>query len=591
VSEDGFGYTVTMVDGMSGPARAEVAALKLLQGALGEAEKAVREFSKKQGLGELHDEVKNLRATAGDGGGLPSWLKLAAVTYAAREAARAMAAIRGFVIDSAEFKENTTLAYAAVQGTAEEGEKTFALIDRMARHVHMPAREAHKIAQQLMLDGVEDTKLIAKAIGAESALIRTGQEQGAAKLRSIIERSEASGHFDVRGLAQGQGRALTGLGVHAPDLLASLAARTHQSIPQLQKALQDGKVAADVGIAALLDAVSGGPIGSAARAKFDWTDFVTDVTNAFQGLAQGVDLSRFNAALRDADEYIMQMASQGGPIADFFQSVVNGAATSIGYVQTLTAVVIDVAKSFRSAGDDGTSVFSRIIPGTIKVAEIAFVELAGFVDILRDGLKQIVGQFQFLGRVIADPMNVRKYWNEFIDGSRKASDAYAGGAERRQNLIDRIWSGQEGVVKREEAVGIAFKRSGDAHGHAISKIVNQHKHAHQALSDMSIEDLIFKTGAKGDFMGGLDLPMMLKAIHKSAGWEALDVSPATAAGSRQAVSSSSPASGPMTGGKSVSLHIDALYLGREHEDADRLRSDAEMALTDVLERFALELGS
>ena len=47
-----------------------------------------------------------------------------------------------------------------------------------------------------MLQGLDDAKLFGSTISAQAALIRTGQLQGAAKLKSIIERSEASGHFD-----------------------------------------------------------------------------------------------------------------------------------------------------------------------------------------------------------------------------------------------------------------------------------------------------------------------------------------------------------------------------------------------------------
>ena len=50
------------------------------------------------------------------------------------------------------------MAYAAVQGTAEEGEATFKQLDRIAGSFHMPAKQAHQLARDLMLQGLEDTK-------------------------------------------------------------------------------------------------------------------------------------------------------------------------------------------------------------------------------------------------------------------------------------------------------------------------------------------------------------------------------------------------------------------------------------------------
>ena len=76
-----------------------------------------------------------------------------------------------FSVEVAEFKENTVSAYEVL---GKGGQAMFAEIDALAHNIHMPAQEAHALAQDLLTRGMEDDKMIAATIGAISAAKRGG---------------------------------------------------------------------------------------------------------------------------------------------------------------------------------------------------------------------------------------------------------------------------------------------------------------------------------------------------------------------------------------------------------------------------------
>jgi hypothetical protein len=411
VPDDGFAYVLGLEDQLSGPAKAEVSALQQLEGQIGKTEKALRQFRDAQGrfigkerahqLVAAHPGmgVEELRAHLGslkppgaaketesvfgligqhlaeaNGASLLFAGGLAAVGFAAATAVEKLGELGvdsvKFAIEAAEFKHNTEIAYAAVKGTAEEGAATFKEIDAMARAVHMPAEQAHKLASDLMLQGLEDTKAIGAVIAADAALMRTGQLQGAEKLKAIVERSLASGHFDPGKLGGGKGgeasgRALAGLGVHLPDLIADLAKRTGESLEVVKYKLQKGKIDTQVGIAALTDAIDKSPIGTAAKSKFDFGDFFTDLENKWRGIVQDVDLAPLEQGLLNLETALGSVDGSG--IKGVFQTVVDGIGEAITEV-TLFAQDVEIAS---------------------LEAQIALKPLSDLIGAIDDGMKQI----------------------------------------------------------------------------------------------------------------------------------------------------------------------------------------------------------
>jgi len=66
-----------------------------------------------------------------------------------------------------------------------------------------------------------------------------------------------------------------------PDLMAELAKRLHQPVAAIESEFKAGKIAADVGIAALVDSVNWGKVGDIAQKKLTLKDVWTDFGNAF----------------------------------------------------------------------------------------------------------------------------------------------------------------------------------------------------------------------------------------------------------------------------------------------------------------------
>jgi hypothetical protein len=318
--DDGFDYVISLHDELSASARAQKEALRELKGQFSEVDRAARAST--DAFKEVGDEL------------FSASVKAFALVEAVKKLGELGIESVKFAFEAAEFRHNTEIAYAAVQGTAEEGEKTFRQIDALAMQVHLPAEKAHGLARDLMLQGLEDTKAIGAVITADAALIRTGQEQGAEKLKSIVERSLASGHFDIgRGMSgKGgamSGRALAGLGVHLPELLGDIAKRTGDSLDTVKAKLAQGKIDTAAGIGAITDLIAKGPIGTAARSKFDFGDFTADITNSFRKMVQDVDLKPLEVALEDMSQAVGDVAAHKEGVQGLFQTIVNLTAEAI----------------------------------------------------------------------------------------------------------------------------------------------------------------------------------------------------------------------------------------------------------------------
>lgn len=311
MAEEGLDYVAKISDMMSGPAKEITAALKGLTMALegvakGEAHVAESshkmagahhesaDFLEKVTHHMRHEFLPHAILTAGAAGAVA--FAFVHMAEAAKEAVERLGelAVEGvkFAIEVAEFKENATDAYEAVLGTAEEGERTFAEIDKLARTVHMPAERAHELAQRLMFQGVENQSQITAAVGAVAALQRTGLAAGAEKLERIIENSYAQGKFVLP-------KKLAGTGIQVQQVYDEIGKRLGVGSKVIEEQMKHGKVAAEVGVAAVLQVFQESKIAEVAAKKFTLTDFATEMKNSFRSMLQDVDVSPLMNALQD----------------------------------------------------------------------------------------------------------------------------------------------------------------------------------------------------------------------------------------------------------------------------------------------------
>ena len=547
---EGFEYETRLEDGMSGPARAEAQALKELAGAVGVTAKELKKLQDANRRESGHDLGAGiardlLQATTGAqllAHGLES-IGDAAVSAAEKIGDIGLEATK-FAIEAASFRDNTILAYAAVQGTAEEGEATFKQLDRIAGQFHMPAKQAHQLARDLMLQGLDDTKLIGASIEATAALMRTGQVQGAQKLQTIIEKSLASGHFDAgKGLAGGKGgaasgRALAGLGVHLPDLLQDLAKRTGQSVGAVQAQLKAGKISTEVGVAALVDAINGGIIGKTAKAKYDIRDFTTDVSNYFTRMVQEIDLKPLENSLRDVSYVLGETANRKEGIQAVFQTIVDWTGKAIEKA-TIFALEVEIA-------------FINV--------EIALLPVAHAFEKIRNEIKEVSDWAGRAGRSMIDFAKTIPG----VGGAVKAGETAAAKPHHELSFAEIALSpiGLGGVL-----AGVSMSAENSAHDMGINLGQQAVAGARVGADAHSPSDEMKDLGK--DMSDGLGIGFSASSVTNSMRGGISDV-------------------GGSAGGHSFSFSMGDIHA--PHANAHEVATLVSSQVEDAFERFALELG-
>jgi hypothetical protein len=331
MADDGFEYEMALKDSMSGPAKAETEALKSLTGAVVRlrdehgrfisaakaaaaaasgttAATAGMSAAMRSAEKAAKSLVPELALVAAATAGI-RWLEEAVVGAVSGFADLSVDAVR-FALESAEFKENASEAFAAVQGTAEEGRETYDIIEKIARTSHTPIEKAESMASQLQLQGLDNEKLLYQVVQSVSDLSRVGSGQGAEKLQSLIQRSLATGTFKP------MGRQLLGLGVSMPELVAQLAKNLHEPVAQIKAEMKAGKIGVEDGIAAITTSIEGSKIAELAHKKFTLGDFGVDLKNTLTSLFEGVPIDPFLDRLHEMADIFGDTTTGVGGLKD-----------------------------------------------------------------------------------------------------------------------------------------------------------------------------------------------------------------------------------------------------------------------------------
>jgi len=347
MSEGGFTYETAIHDGMSGPAHHEVAALGELEHAIGKTEKALGGLaSAHEHAGKMSGEAKGfLKEFTG------SLVPEIAIGEVAAEGIIKLGesfaelgekivdfGIEGvkFSLEAAEFKENMVEAFTIVSGTAEEGEATYAAIERMSVASHLNVGKSASLAKELALSGLENVGALESTVSAIGALQRTGLDAGAEKLKHLIEQSEAAGHLILP-------KKLGAVGFNMHDLAKGLG----ETPEALKKDLAAGKISVERGIAAIDDAINHGKVGQLAAKKFDLTDVATDWANVWKRLTEDVDAGPLTGALRNFVGIFDEGAASGRGMKDEIVSDVNTIIRWLGTgVQDVETFALEIELGF-----------------------------------------------------------------------------------------------------------------------------------------------------------------------------------------------------------------------------------------------------
>lgn len=338
MSADEIDFDVKLKEEISGPAHAAKSALHELGGEAKAAAGAVDTLAHHvEEAGKKHHEAHGFLEEFSK-----SLIPQIALGELAAEGLKKLgeAVLEGvhFAVEAAEFKENMVDAYGVIQGGVEEGERTFRKIDELAKGLHMPTEKAHELAQSLMLQGLTNQKELTGAIEAVSNLQRVGMAAGAEHVKSAIERSLATGHFEITS------KLLKGTGTNIDAVYDLLAQRLHVSSDKIKEEMKDGKISVDDGISAITDAINGSSIAELAHKKFTITDALTDIKNSVRGLFQEADAGPLVDAFRDVAKAI-EPGTEG---AETFRAVLND---TISVAAGLVDAIASVAKAAKWAAD------------------------------------------------------------------------------------------------------------------------------------------------------------------------------------------------------------------------------------------------
>ena len=404
---EGFEYIAEIRDEMSGPADAIKKSLHGLQEAFhatGEAEKKARDSSGRfissqrsavEALG--HHTEGMAKAKEHLTGFSEQWHKfgesmipqvaigelvaegIKKVGEAAIEAAKAVAEFvietTKFAVEASEFKEATIGAYEAIQGTAEEGERTYAAIEKLAASMHMPTDKAQDIAKTLMEQGLENVGLVKGAIETISNLERAGLGGAADKFKSVIERSLSAGHFVMP-------KKLSG--IQQESVYGELAKELGKSVAEVKRDMKAGLIATEAGIGALETVVNSSKIAEIARKKFTMADALTDLQNAWRSMLQDIDASPLTDAFRDFVSIFQDGSSSAGDMKDVMTKALN-------------EIIKRVAE-----GVEGINIFTLRAENFGLRTEIALAPAIHAFKNLYDKSNESQGVMQLLGNVVAE---------------------------------------------------------------------------------------------------------------------------------------------------------------------------------------------
>jgi hypothetical protein len=300
--EEGFEFLLSLKDEMSGAASDAAKHMAELTEAVkknAESSKELIESNKKlgesfaeagKGAKEGHEHVKGFFSNIAEQVALGEMLH-----EGIKKLGEGLVEGVKFAIEASEFRENMENAYGVIHGGVEMGKHTFEEIDELAKGIHMPVAKAHEVAMSLMQAGLTNQENLKATITTISDLQRAGMAQGADKIKAVIERSEAEGHFKL------DARKLVGTGVSMDELLKELQKvpkHVHETTKQIAEELKKGKIPVDEGIEALNKSIQEGMVGKIADQKYDMQDAFTDIKNTITGVFQSADAKPITDALK-----------------------------------------------------------------------------------------------------------------------------------------------------------------------------------------------------------------------------------------------------------------------------------------------------
>lgn len=494
------------------------------------------------------------------------------------------AAATFFALKQADAHRSTLLSFEALTGSREAAEALDDSISRLADSVPVGKDRLEEMAKGLALAKLSGTQLTDALKTVAIASSAAGPEAAAA-IEGIIKTSKAGGAFKV------SIKQLRETGVDMKTLLGEIAKNTGIGADQVEKALDAGKISADVGIAALNKAVQG-RFGDVADKQFiSFSSQLTRIQDFLGDLFDKVDIEPFLKAINEITSLFSENTELGGQIQD-------GIGQAFSFVFGILADLMPLAKEF--------------ILGLVDGLKIAWKETKPLRDAFMSALEPILGPsgdgakafFRVLGQVVgfAIPIVVTLA-NSFLPLIGYAikfgqavsalwgivTSAFSGISSAVSNVANAITSTLGGIdllqIGSDMIQGFIDGIAGAAGrvAEAVSSIANSATATLKGALGIASPSKVF-AGLGGYTAEGFAQGVDAGSADVSRSVETMVTTPdVAAAGAAGASSSSSSSSSVDVGG--ITIQITGV------KDAESLRDIMPQALAQAFEQIGLGMGA
>ncbi len=254
-------------------------------------------------------------------------------------------------IAAAEAKNDTLDMLEAMLGTQEAATQVFAELNDMTRDLAVSQEQVSMSAQELAAAGVTNRDMLMDSVKA-IAQVDSVLKGGGAKVQAIIEKAAQSGKFSVNA------KQLASTGVQVKALYAEISRQTGVGVKEVEQQLKDGKISAEVGIAALTKVIDTKFGALASKQAMDFGAQMQRLKDNFGKLFEDVNTGPFLDGFAKIVALFDKSTVTGAALSHILTTVFDGLFAAAGkvlpYVSTLlrglVLITLKVWNAFRPVG-------------------------------------------------------------------------------------------------------------------------------------------------------------------------------------------------------------------------------------------------
>jgi tape measure domain-containing protein len=382
------------------------------------------------------------------------------------------------IVQAQAFKEDVSRGFAIIAKSKAEGDRVLALSNQTADFLGRGRAETAGQFLDLLTKGFKPEKV--------DEITRRLADLSVVDPRANLEGlSRAIGQIAGKGRLQGQELLqLAEAGLETGDVYKALAKNLKKDIPEIIKLQSQGKISSDVGIQAVLDAISaqtgGKGAGEAARAKAreDLSGLIRQISNIPENLLFDIEvgpgLDKLKGTMREVVDFFDASSATGKDVRAVLADVVNSFAEGLFGIDTSKGTVTDTLKAllevFRSSKGDVKAFASGIasiagaiagITGSIgKIAQLrsefermSGVDISGPLGIFKGIL---VGVPSIIVQTISGAIQSITGFSLWDAGANLINSLAGGIKSTAQSVIDAVTSTVGGAISwAKQLLGIA----------------------------------------------------------------------------------------------------------------------------------------